>query len=183
MELVLQQAQALAGGTVSPSVPTVVSPAVSPGERLMMALQKASGVNLGNPAAPVLMMVMDPTCPHCRKTWRMIREKVLANALQVRLIPITRNGDDPDQEHLAARLLQVADPLGTWDKYVAGDETQLAGNADLALVANVRANHKLIDDWHVKNTPFLVYRGHDGTVKILEGEPEKPAALFADLLP
>jgi hypothetical protein len=167
--------------TVSPSQQTPAEPApLSPGEKLMRDLDQAAGVNIGAASAPKLLMVMDPNCPHCQATWRVLRDAVFKNNLQVRLIPIGQNDED---ERAAARLLQTPDPLSAWDKYVGGDKSQLAGVADPIRVGAVRINHILIDDWHITMTPYLVYHGKDGQVKIVQGEPEQVAALLADLTP
>ena len=168
--------------TYTPPVTEAV-PMPSPGERLMKDLQGAAGVVVGSESAPLLLMVMDPTCPHCKKTWLALRDKVMGNALQVRLVPVTRNVESADDEAAAAQLMHVANPLEAWDKYVAGDKNQLAGKPDADLIRSVRANRELIDSWKIRSTPFLVYRGKDGKVKLVEGEPEKPEAVLSDLLP
>lgn len=154
----------------------------STGERLLQDLSGATSVDLGPAGTPQLFMVMDPGCPHCKATWKALRETVMKNALQVRLVPIAN--PDSDTERAAARLLHTADPLGSWDKYAAGDKTELAGSADPKLVQAVRANHELTDSWNIEATPFMVYRGKDGKVKIFQGEldsAEKTKTLLADL--
>ena len=45
----------------------------------------------------------------------------------------------------------------------------------------VRANHVVIDNWNIHDTPYLVYRAQDGKVKVVLGEPEKLTALMSDL--
>ncbi len=100
-----------------------------------------------------------------------MRDTVIKNALQIRLIPIGVQGND--HERAAAQLLHLADPMNGWDKYVAGDKTQLAGAPDATLVAAIRSNYALIDSWHIQMTPYLVYRAKDGKVKIIQGEPEQ----------
>jgi thiol:disulfide interchange protein DsbG len=150
-----------------------------PGERLMKDLQNAAGVNVGDTSAPLLLMIMDPDCPHCQATWRALRNAVFKNNLQIRLVPTgAQNGD---HERAAAQLLHIADPLNGWDKYVAGDKSQLSGTPDATLITAIRLNNALIDSWHVQMTPYLVYRAKDGRVKIVEGEPEQPALLLSDI--
>ena len=175
-----------AAGLGAASIPTLPATApllASPGERLMQDVQKAATVTLGNPSAPQILIVMDPTCPHCKATWKMLRDKVIGNSLQIRLIVISRNADDAEEERAAAQLLHVANPLETWDKYVDGDKAQLAGTPDASLLQSVRANHTIVDGWHIQHTPFLVYRGKDGKVKIVEGEPTNVQAILSDLTP
>ena len=124
-------------------------------------------------------MVMDPRCPHCQATWNAFRNVVMKGSLHIRMIPIAAPGSD--NERAAAMLLGVADPLNAWDKYVAGDKTQLDGTPPAAALAAVRANHAIIDNWSIQNTPYLVYRAKDGKVKVLQGEPDKLSAVLGDL--
>jgi len=158
----------------------VAAASSSPGERLLGDLGNAAGVTIGAAGAPQMTMVMDPNCPHCRKTWDMLRADVLGNKLQIRMIPI---GLDPADDPVAARLLEAPDPLHAWDQYVAGDKSALAGTPTAADLAAVHANHVLIDAWHIGYTPYIVYRAVDGQVKIVEGEPKDPATILADLEP
>ncbi|HEU0117311.1 MAG TPA: thioredoxin fold domain-containing protein [Alphaproteobacteria bacterium] len=159
----------------SPSV------ALSPGERLIQELSAASGVTIGS-GKPVLFMVMDPNCPHCQATWKALRASVLDEKLKIRMVPIgTLNTDN---ERAAAQFLHATDPLNTWDKYVSGDKSQLAGTPDQALLDAVRANHMLVDNWNIQATPYMVYRAKDGKVKVVQGEldkPEKVSVFLADL--
>ena len=160
--------------------PTVPAVSISPGERIYQDMFAAKGVAVGkNLSAPLLFMVIDPDCPHCQATWRMLRDFVFNSALQIRLIPI--GNENSDSERAAAQLLRVSNPLEAWNKYVDGDKSQLAGNADPKLVADVQSNHLMIDDWDLQSTPIIVYRGKDGKVKIEQGEPDKVAAIVGDI--
>lgn len=154
---------------------------ISPGERLMQDLQGAASAVVGHNENAEILMVFSPNCPHCKSTWRELRESVAANRIQVRLIPITANleGDDA---RAGAQLLSLANPMETWDKYVEGDKNALAGTPDSALVRAVIDNRKLLDRWNIRATPYLVYRAKDGRVKVVQGEPRKMGAVLADLL-
>ncbi len=149
-----------------------------PGERLVQELRIAAAVDLGDSKVPMIFMVMDPTCPHCKATWKMLRDAVFKNTVQLHLIPIGRNDES---ERAAARLLTVPDPLHAWDKYVEGDKAQLAGDADPFSLGSITANHAIIDRWKIKETPYLVYRGKDQKIKIVAGEPKKLQSLLNDL--
>jgi len=181
-----QKEQAAIAQTGSPA-PTATPPAsgilpstpLSPGERLIHDLSGASTVIVGQPSTPEILMVMDPRCPHCQATWNAFRNVVMKGSLHIRMIPIAAPGSD--NERAAAMLLGVADPLNAWDKYVAGDKTQLDGTPPAAALAAVRANHAIIDNWSIQNTPYLVYRAKDGKVKVLQGEPDKLSAVLGDL--
>lgn len=161
------------------AAPAEAKPALSPGEQLLRALKGTSGVNLGSSAAPQLLMVMDTNCPHCRATWKSLRDFVFKGALQVRLIPI---GDpDSEDERTGAQLLRSPGPLEAWDKYALGDKSQLAGAAEPSQTAAMRANHELIDRWHITATPYIVYRAKDGQVKIVQGEIQNIIAVMSDI--
>nr|MDP9127425.1 hypothetical protein [Pseudomonadota bacterium] len=168
-----------AGGT-SLSGTSLINSLLPAGERLLEDLRSASGIDVGDAKAAVIYMVMDPNCPHCQATWKMLRDAVFKNTLRIHLVPIGRNDED---ERAAAQLLHSADPLNVWDKYVAGDKTQLTGTPDAKWVDGVRANHVLTDKWSINTTPYLVYQGKDGKVKILAGEPKDAASLQADVGP
>ena len=154
----MAMAQAQSQAVAAPA-PTPAPSLLPPGERLMKDLQNAAGVTIGSSTAPLLLMVMDPNCPHCQATWRALRDSVFKNNLQVRLVPLGVQG--ADNERAAAQLLHIVDPLNGYDKYVAGDKTQLAGTPDPALVTAIRANSALIDSWHIEMTPYLLYRAKD----------------------
>jgi len=160
--------------------PTGSTASLPPGEKLVQELQEASFVDLGDPKAPQLFMVIDPNCPHCQATWKALRDIVFKKNLQVHLIPVGRNDED---ERAAAVLLKSVDPLNAWDKYVSGDRSQLAGNADAMILATVKTNHTLIDRWNINETPYIVYRGKDKKVKIIAGEPQNIDVLLGDLGP
>ena len=174
------------GGASTPGVmPSIgnssIVPPASPGERLIQALQGAAGVNVGASMAPKLFMVVDPNCPHCQATWRALRNAVFGGKLQVRLVPI--GPVTPDSERAAAQFLHSADPLNSWDKYITGDQSQLAGTPDASSLAEVRGNRALIESWHIQTTPYMVYRSKDGQVKIVQGEPDQAAAIIDDIAP
>lgn len=152
---------------------------LSPGDRLMHDLAGSSSVVVGNPASPEIMMVMDPHCQHCQATWSAMRDAVIQGKFHLRMIPIGDKGSD--NERAAAVLLVSGNPLDIWDKYVAGDHALLAGTPPAAALDAVRANHQIIDSWHIADTPYMVYRAKDGTVKIVVGEPKDLPALMADL--
>ena len=160
---------------------TPVAKADSPGERLIKEMASAVGVVVGSTTAPQVTMVMDPNCRHCRATWGQLRDLVFKNTLQIRLVPI--GSPDSDSERAAAMLIRSADAVNVWDKYAAGDKGQLKGTPAPDAVAAVRANHVLIDRWHIDATPYFVYRAKNGQVKIISGEIEKIDTLVTDVVP
>src|SRR5580704_4245207 len=129
----------------------------------MLALESASGVNVGAPMAPKIYMIADPNCPHCHVAWKALRNAVFGGRLQIRLVPV--DAVSPDSARPAAQFLRSADPLNAWDKYIAGDQSQLAGTPDMDAIASIRSNRLLLDSWHIDTTPYMVYRAKDGQVK------------------
>jgi len=172
---------AMAPAAATPALASSTPTLLSPGERLIQALQVAPGVNLGTASAPRMWMIADPNCPHCQATWHRLRDAVFAGKLQIRVVPI--GAVDPDSERAAAQLLGSPNPLEAWDKYIGGDQNQLAGTPDAAWLQAVHNNHALIDAWHITMTPYMVYRAKDGTVKIVQGELQQPAAILNDIGP
>jgi protein-disulfide isomerase len=157
------------------SIGNMPAASTSPGERLIQDLSSASTIMVGKASAPEILMVMDPRCPHCQATFRALRDSLSRGDLHLRLIPI--GPEDSENERAAAILLGTPDPFMAWSKYMGGDVSALAGTPSDAAVLGVRANHQVIDDWKIENTPYLVYRAKDGKIKVLQGEPKIPVLL------
>ncbi len=153
----------------------------SPGERLVMDLKASSGVILGNTKAPEVLMVVSPNCTFCKGTWDGLKEAVKKGDLQVRLIPISRNPEG-DEIRIAAQLLRAKDPLVAWESYLSGNKDALAGEPDKAAYRAIVANRVMTDRWNIIGTPYLVYRSKDKNIKIVQGKPERTAAILADLI-
>lgn len=153
---------------------------LSPGERLIKALSNdAASITVGPADKPELLMVMSPFCNHCHATWKALRDRVAKGDLQVRLIPIN-SSEKPEEGRAGAMLLQNGN-FDVWDKFVAGDQAQLAGTPAETAVRALAANRTLTDSWKIDMTPYLVYRGKDGKVKIVMGEPANLAVIYTDL--
>lgn len=153
---------------------------LSPGERLVQDLKASASVILGKADGSELMMVVAPGCPNCKKTWVELRDSVKAGKIQVRIIPVY-NSTGTDERRVAAQLLKVQDPLSAWDRLADGDVTGLAGTPDEAALRAVQANLSIVAKWNIQGYPYLVYRGRDGRVKIVQGRPERMAAVLSDL--
>ena len=169
---------ASASGKDEASVPGGVP--VSPGERLVQDLKAAAGVVLGQNDETELLMMVAPSCPNCKSTWKELRESVLAKKFQVRLVPVY-NSTGSAEKNAAAQLLKAEKPFETWDRFVSGDASALAGTPDPVAVRAVEANLSLVSKWNIQGYPYLVYRGRDGRVKIVQGRPERMAAVLLDL--
>lgn len=169
-----------AKGEISKSLNNMPSTPLSPGERLVQDMKAAAGVSLGKADAPELMMVVSPNCPNCKKTWAEMSGAVKEGKIQVRLIPVYTSTAS-DEKRAAAQLLKVQDPMAAWESYVGGNAAALAGTPDDVANRAIQANMSLIAKWNIQGTPYLVYRGKDGRVKIVQGKPERMAAILLDL--
>lgn len=154
---------------------------LTPGERLFRDFQTSAGVMMGMPDKPLLLMLVDPLCLHCKATWAALKDHVAAGDLRIKLLPIGPEGSE--RERMAAKFLRVAEPLKVWNKFEDGDQSVLAGEAPAIDLAAVRATMAMVMSWKITATPYLVYRGKDGKIKVVQGEPEKIAAVLADMAP
>lgn len=160
------------------ALPAAIS---SPGERLYADLEAAAGVFLGRSEGPQIQMVVAPSCPNCKKTWAELRPYVKEGGLGVRLIPVY-NTTGEEEKNAAAQLLRAKDPLATWDAYVSGDTSALAGAPDPVAVRAITGNLGLVAKWNIQGYPYLVYRAKDGRIKIVQGRPERMSAVLADIV-
>jgi len=158
---------------------TVTAATLSPGEQLLQDLQGASGVVLGKGNGPELTMIMETTCPNCKAAWKTLRDPVMAGKIRLRLVPVSNM--TPESEGSSAMLLEITDPLAAWDKYVLGNKEALAGTPSANHVQALQANRAVLDKWKIQATPYIVYRGKDGKIKIIVGKPDQLSAILADL--
>jgi hypothetical protein len=86
-----------------------------------------------------------------------------------------------EEANQAAQLLVSKNPLEAWDKYAGGDQKALDGAVDEIALKAVVANLNLVSKWNIKGYPYIVYRGKDGRIKIVQGRPERMAAILLDL--
>lgn len=168
-----------AGAPVASGKGAVAPVALSPGERLVQDLQTMAGVTLGGTKAPQLFIVVDPANPQVQTVWKELRESVQKSEIQLRLIPIA--GAGTPEERALSLLLQSPTPGELWDKYIGGDKTALSGAADDIFVRAIRNNQRALERWKVKTTPYIVYRAKDGTIKVVQGRPERMATILTDL--
>ena len=169
---------AVAAEAKASNLPPAVT--LSPGEQLMQDMQAAAGVTVGKNENAEILMLIDPNCPYCQATWKELRDSVAKNIVQIKLVPMGSFGSN--EERAAAQLLHVANPYEAWDKYVGGDHTTLDGTPNNVQLLAVRNNRALVDRWNIRATPYLVYRAKDGRVKIVQGKPDRMAAVLNDIL-
>lgn len=168
-KVVEEKQKVLPGGSVS----------LTPGERLFADFLSAAGVVVGQEGKPLVLMLVDPHCQFCKATWGELYEPLTKGQLRVKLIPIGAEGSE--NEKYAAKFLRSSDPLNTWNKFVNGDKSVLAGDPSVGDLAVVRATMAMVLNWKIQATPYIVYRGADGRVKVVQGKPDKIASILGDL--
>jgi len=150
----------------------------TPSERLYYDLENANWIALGDPNAPVVYSFMDPQCPHCHEFMKDVRENYIGNGLiQLRVIPV---GFTPETQAQAAFLLAANAPQQRWYAHLDGDTEALPIKANINK-QGVQRNLAVMQSWKLNVTPLSVYRGKDGTVKIIQGRPSTPSKLMNDL--
>jgi len=162
------------------SAPAPTSENLSPGERLLRDMQSATSVALGAPARAEIYMLIAPNCPNCKATWTELKGSVTSGKLRVHLIP-AYNSEGAQERDFAAMLLSAPNPLAAWNSFVAGDKAALAGAPRPQDIEAVENNLRLMGKWNVQGFPYLVYRGRDGLVKIVQGRPQRISAVLDDL--
>ena len=153
--------------------------ALSPGERLIKDLSSATTVVVGKPKAPEILMVMSPSCEHCKTMWKSLREPIAQGLFHLRMVPVALQ--DTNVEVEAAVLLTKSEPMLAWDQYVSGDAAALGGKPAVEAVQAVRNNVKIVANWQITKTPYFVYRGRDGKVKVVQGAIKDLSLILKDL--
>ena len=157
------------------------SASLAPGDRILNDFITAAGVVVGEAGKPLILMLVDPQCQHCKETWGELKDSVAKGVVRVKLVPIGAEGSESEKQ--AAKLLRAKEPLDMWNKFVAGDKGVLAGEPAAAELAAVKGNMLMALNWKISATPYIVYRGVDGKVKVVQGKPEKIANVLSDVKP
>ncbi len=149
----------------------------TPSEQLYWDIENSNWVPIGRAGTPMMYSFIDPQCPHCHKMMENLRKHIEAERVQVRLIPIGLREETRAQ---AAFLLAAPSPEKIWWRYMDGDETALPAKRELNQ-QGVQRNLSIMQSWKLDATPFVVYRGKDGKVKMVRGNPKDINALIDDL--
>lgn len=149
-------------------------------EQLFDGVESANWIKLGSDKAPVIYSFIDPECPHCHDLIQNIRKSgyLEQGLLQVRLIPVGVLTENSLTE--AAYLLAAPDPQKELFRHLDGDKTALLADKTVN-TQGVQRNIKLMQDWKLDVTPFSVYRGRDGKVKVLQGVPDDLKKIITEL--
>lgn len=154
--------------------------AVPPSQKFFEALQKSANITFGKETAPQLIMIMDVNCRHCHKTWLAMQTLVDAGKLRVTMVPIGALG--PVSELQAANWISGKDPYDSWKKHVAGDEAIFKNETPSAeKVSSIHDNTVLVQKWGVDQTPYILYHGNNGKVRLIIGEPKSIDDIMSDI--
>jgi protein-disulfide isomerase len=176
-----QGAQGTTISNVSTKKETPIDPNQPPSERFFSELQKTTQLTFGKEGTPQLIMIMDVNCSHCKNTWKALQPMVENGSIRVTMVPIQAINVQSSID--TANWLNSRDPYDTWKKYLAGDDKIMkVGNPDPDKEALIFKNTELIKKWGVTQTPYILYRGNNGKIRVVEGEPQNIAALRADIL-
>lgn len=150
----------------------------TPSEKLFAAVESSNWVALGSNSAPVIYSFVDPQCPHCHAMLNELKTDYLDKGLiQVRIMPVGFQAGSLAQ---AAFLLASPNPAELFYRHLAGDETALPAKGEVSTQA-IQKNMAIMQAYKFNVTPLSVYRGRDGSVKIVRGKPKDIPQLLADL--
>lgn len=151
----------------------------TPAEKMFADIEQSNWVALGKPGAPVMYSFIDPQCPHCHNFIQELKSSgYLDNGqLQLRLIPV---GFREETRAQAAFLIATPNPEERWMKHMAGDETALPAKSEINQ-QGVQRNLAIMQSWKFNVTPMIIYRGRDGSVKLIRGKPQNTQSVISDI--
>jgi protein-disulfide isomerase len=171
--------EAMKGGPMAQPAPDMNQAPASNAEQMFADFAAAPHITAGKPGAPLILMLMDINCPHCHKTWKALEKAVDSGKLSVNLIPIPAMGGQSAKEE--AVWLASKDPVEVFKKKIAGDEKILSGTPGQDKLADVAKNMELVQKWKIQQTPTILYRGKNGKVRLITGEPESADVIISDI--
>lgn len=150
----------------------------TPSERLFRDVESSNWIRLGSESAPVIYSFIDPQCPHCHAMLEELKKDYIDTGLiQLRIMPV---GFQQGSLAQAAYLLAAPNGEELFYRHLDGDETALPAKGDISTQA-VQKNMALMQNWKFNVTPLSVFRGRDGTVKIIRGKPKDAKTLLDEL--
>lgn len=153
----------------------------SPGEQLMAAISQARWFPIGKNTAPILYIVVDAECPHCKQLFQSLDSTFIETGqVQVRLVPVSFLGEASTQ--LGAAVLSAADPVASWRSLMKDGGGALATQPiNPSALTAIQENTLLMSKWNVNATPYSIYRGRNGRVKIISGRPQDVGSVVVDV--
>lgn len=150
---------------------------MTPSEQLFYDVENSNWLPVGQAGTPVFYALIDPQCPFCHEMMVELKSKIEDGKVQVRMIPVGRTEESKAQ---AAYLMAVPNPAATWWRHMDGDQDALPAKQGIN-TQGVERNMLLMQTWKFQGTPTIVYRGKDGSVKIITSKPKDVDALISDL--
>ncbi|MCB1721733.1 MAG: thioredoxin fold domain-containing protein [Alphaproteobacteria bacterium] len=151
----------------------------TPAEQMFADIEGSNWVPFGRLDAPIIYSFIDTQCPHCHAFMQeLINGGYLdSGKVQLRMIPV---GFKEQTQAQAAFLIASPNPQERWFQHMKGDETALPAKTEINQ-QGVQRNLAIMQSWKFDATPMVVYRGRDGSVKIIRGKPQDLKAVLADL--
>ena len=151
----------------------------TPAEQMFSDIENANWVALGKPGAPIMYSFIDPQCPHCHSFIQDLQTGGFFEngQIQLRIIPV---GFREETRAQAAYLIATPNPEKTWFEHMAGNETALPAKSEINQ-QGVQRNLAIMQSWKFDVTPMIIYRGQDGSVKLVRGKPQNLPSVISDL--
>jgi hypothetical protein len=150
------------------------------GQALEITRSEAFWFGVGDPTAPEIWAWMDPSTPASQATFMMLRDRIAAGSVYLRVIPVVTR--DPASAEAMAAILATEDPLRAFLARLDGGALPAAPEGeDLTLpeelVTPIERNGALATRIAPPALPFLVWTSGSGPVA-LAGVPGED--LFGD---
>ncbi|MDP9196124.1 MAG: thioredoxin fold domain-containing protein [Pseudomonadota bacterium] len=150
------------------------------GETMYGELEKTHWFRLGQETGPVLYFAFDPRCPYCKEVFRKLKEGAAAEGrVQVRMVPVGLLSEESMIN--AASLLAAPDPAKTFEAFLSMGPNALQGLGNQESGQKLLENMQFVLRWGIDGVPWLSYRGKDGKIKILKGQPKDLDAVINDI--
>ncbi|MBW3243623.1 thioredoxin fold domain-containing protein [Epibacterium sp. DP7N7-1] len=159
--------------------------ATSEGEGLSLidGLRRSFTLQVGDTNAPLIYVITDPSCEACRATNDLLREKVEAGELQMRIVMI----DVVNEDSLGtiAGIVTAANPAKTFLEMSADEDVEMpfarAAGIPADFMKGLEANYAMAEAFKIPQLPFVAFETEDGPAYI-SGAPA-PEQLAAALPP
>jgi len=152
------------------------------GQALEITRSEAFWFGVGDPSAPEIWAWMDPSTPASQATFMMLRDRIAAGSVYLRVIPVVTR--DPASAEAMAAILVTEDPLRAFLARLDGGAlpaTPEGENITLPeeLVTPIERNGAIATRIAPPALPFLVWSSESGPVA-LAGVPGED--LFGDVV-
>ena len=144
--------------------------ATSPSEILWDKLHQGGRILFGaEKGAPVVFAVMDPAQGRSHDLWKQFQPAIKEKKISLYILPLAVTNADGILE--IAHILGGKNPQELWTKTMEGHSAVTVETPDSNGVLGMKANVELAQSLNLRNIPFIVYRGKEGKVRIINGVP------------